>query len=97
MGMPKSVQHVSASTCAECLNYWGWLPREEARALYTKLWDIQNGALSPTPLGGDGSSGTVETPSEQDPGDDTGSHWWSLLTKKEQAALAAAALEEWGE
>ncbi len=51
-----------------------------------------NDASNPTPLGGDGSNGTVEEQSGRLnlDNDDKAGHWWGKLTADEQKTIATA-------
>jgi hypothetical protein len=59
--------------------------------LYSWLEACQN----PTPVGGDGTNGTVETPYERLSlsNDDKAEHWWPVLTDDERDAITAAAAD----
>ena len=92
MNMPEGLKYWTADEVAECLSGIG-------PDLYRKLWEILNEAENPTPLGGDGSNGTVETPDgrlELD-NDDKAGHWWAKLTPAEQTTIAASYAAERGE
>jgi|TARA_R100000030_G_scaffold56956_1_gene42889 hypothetical protein len=92
MNMPEGLKYWTADEVAECLSGIG-------PDLYRKLWDILSDAKNPTPLGGDGSNGTVETPDgrlELD-NDDKAGHWWAKLTPIEQTTIAASYAAERGE
>ena len=80
--IPAGLNCWTADEVAECLSGIG-------PAIYSKLWDILIAAKTPTPLGGDGSNGTVEEPHERydDDHDDKSSHWWWKLTPAEQATI----------
>jgi len=88
--MPAGLEYWTADSVSECLDID--LPRVEAFSLSKKLWNFVTSADNPTPLGGDGSGGTVEHPDGRMglDNDDKGGHWWPLLTDKERAAIAAA-------
>ena len=93
--LPSGLAHWTADTAAECLSYRPHLPESYEggwMALYGRLWSFLADAENPTPLGGDGSDGTVETPDGRlDPrNDDKAPHWWGRLNLVEQRALAAA-------
>lgn len=83
--MPEGLTYWTADEVAECLSGIG-------PDLYQKLWDILAEAKNPTPLGGDGSHGTVEQPHERydENNDDKALHWWGKLTSAEQATIATA-------
>ena len=88
--IPDGLELWRADEVAECLNYRRYIV--DHKALYSKLWDIMATAENPTPAGGDGSNGTVETPDGQldpDNGDKAG-QWWDQLTLVEAAAIATA-------
>ena len=92
--MPEGLDYWTADEVAECLSYQKFLPESygDWNELDAKLWRIVENASNPTPLGGDGTDGTVETPCGRlDPdNDDKAPHWWATLTPIEQAAIAAA-------
>lgn len=87
--MPDSLRCTTADTIAECFEYGKHLDKAEADALYGKLWGFLSESKSPTPLGGDGSNGTVETPDGRlDPtNDDKAPHWWHRLSERERQAI----------
>lgn len=94
--MPEGLAYWTADEVAECLGYWQHLPEERARALYGWLWRTLSDASNPTPLGGDGTNGTVETPDgrlDLD-NDDKAGHWWARLDPDWRDALVAAARDE---
>ena len=62
MNMPERLKYWTADEVAECVPFESILGKEAGDALYCKLWQILSEAKNPTPLGGDGSNGTVETP-----------------------------------
>jgi len=97
MEMPSVLELWTADEVAECLEYEKHLTKDEADGLCKKLWLFLSEAKNPTPLGGDGSNGTVETPYDRLglSNDDKAGHWWSRLTKKEQAAIAASIREKY--
>jgi len=88
MKMPEVYRYMTADECAECVNYWPHL--SDGNGLYTKLYDFLGKATTPTPLGGDGSNGTVECPQDLEYGNDTGPHWWGVLNDEEKLALTKA-------
>jgi hypothetical protein len=90
--MPEGLEYYTADVVAECFNCHSHLWPDAANALNAKLWDIATAADNPTPLGGDGSNGTVETPCGRLSldNDDKARAWWHRLTEAEQAAIAAA-------
>ena len=87
--IPNGLEYYTADRIAESFDYWSHMPSEEASSLYSKLWDFVSESKNPTPMGGDGSNGTVETPGEllDLDNDDKAGHWWHRLTEKEQAAI----------
>ena len=90
--MPGALEYYTADTVAECVDYHEHLSKEQARALCSKLWNFVTEAENPTPIGGDGSDGTVETPDgrlDLD-NDDKAGHWWSRLDQHEKEAIAKA-------
>ena len=95
IAMPEGLDYWTADQVAECLPYASHLPADYAggwTALYARLWSFLAAAEHPTPLGGDGSDGTVETPDgrlDLD-NDDKAAHWWGRLTPVEQAAIRDA-------
>lgn len=94
--MPTQLGYWTADEVAECLGYWKFLGNDGGNALYTKLWGFLREAENPTPLGGDGTDGTVEYPCGRQSlaNDDKAGHWWVRLTEKEQSAISSA-LEEY--
>ena len=87
--MPEWLEYWTADEVAECLYPGG------CETLYGKLWEFvceAEEAGTATPLGGDGSNGTVETPDGRlDPANtDKGPHWWSRLTSAEQQMIIDA-------
>ena len=97
MPMPELLTLMTADEVAECLSYHKHLTEEEGTTLYRKLYSFLSGASNPTPQGGDGSNGTVETPEDRldSSNDDKSEHWWSRLSEREQQALTQAAAEAW--
>ncbi len=91
MKMSEHLELWTADEVAECLPGIG-------NDLYDKLWGILGDAKSPTPLGGDGTNGTVEYPcGRQNPeNDDKAPHWWNKLTEQEQAIINKAIESEMG-
>ena len=81
MDMPAGLEYWTADEVAECLDYHKGLTEAEADVLYRKLWGFLAEAKNATPLGGDGSSGTVETPDGRLSleNDDKAGHWWAPL------------------
>jgi hypothetical protein len=90
--MPDYLEFYTGDEVAECIGYWKHLTEAEGSALCTKLWNFVYEAKKRTPLGGDGSNGTVETPCGRldSDNDDKAPHWWTKLTEREQKALIAA-------
>ena len=86
----------TADEVAECLPYQAFLTKEKSDALYRKLWDIVNGANKPTPVGGDGTGNTVETPEERlsSHNDDKVKNFWPKLDAEEQEAINKATERE---
>lgn len=102
--MPEGLDHWTADEVAECLSYEKHLPPETERqvnrdSLYSVLWSFLGRAQNPTPIGGDGTDGTVETPCGRlsPDNDDKAPHWWADLLPYEQRAIAAAYADECGE
>tara|TARA_R110000787_G_scaffold278560_1_gene388346 strand:+ start:198 stop:524 length:327 start_codon:yes stop_codon:yes gene_type:complete len=95
--MPSGLEYWTADEVAECIGYRSYLPVEyEWRKLYRKLWSFLEAADNATPLGGDGSNGTVETPDgrlDLD-NDDKAGHWWRKLTDVEADSIAQAYIKE---
>jgi hypothetical protein len=91
MNMPGGLKYWTADEVAECLSGIG-------PDLYRKLWDILSDAKNPTPPGGDGSNGTVETPDGRldFDNDDKAPHWWGKLTGAEQATILYAYHADFG-
>lgn len=89
LNMPDQLNYWTADEVAECLSV--------SSALYLKLWSILSAAENPTPLGGDGSNGTVETPDERldEDNDDKAPHWWVKLNNNEQREVADAYRKEY--
>ena len=98
--MPSGLEFWTADEVAECLDYGKHLPDSygEWTKLCSRLYDILSAANNPTPLGGDGSNGTVEEPSGRLDlnNDDKAAHWWQQLDPVEQCAIAAAFAAEMG-
>jgi hypothetical protein len=93
MTCPAALKSWTADEVAECLDLD--LGKAQRRRLYGKLWSFVSeaeAAGTATPLGGDGSDGTVETPDGRlDPEDtDKAPHWWGRLDPHEQAAISKA-------
>ena len=90
--MPDGLTYWTADEVAECLPGIG-------HDLYRKLWEILSDAKNPTPMGGDGSNGTVETPDGRydSDNDDKTPQWWSKLAPADQAIIRDAYRKEAGE
>lgn len=91
--MPDLFELYTADEVSECIEYQKHLPTERASALSRALWQFLADAKNPTPLGGDGSNGTVETPGERLSleNDDKAAHWWDKLDRDWQEALVKSA------
>ena len=91
--MPKMFEYYTADEVSECIEYQKHLSTERSSALSRALWQFLSDAKNPTPLGGDGSNGTVETPGERLSleNDDKAGHWWDKLDRDWQEALVKAA------
>lgn len=98
--MPDGLTYYTADEIAETLSFDD-VPDafNDPDSLYAKLWGFVNDAQNPTPIGGDGSNGTVETPGERydEDNDDKTPHFWGKLTEVEQTAIASAYLAEYPE
>ena len=95
--MPSGLEYWTADEVAECLSYQRHLPAEyDWNTLYKKLWSFLEAAENATPLGGDGSNGTVEMPDGRLnlDNDDKATHWWSKLTDGEAYAITQAYNQE---
>ncbi len=75
------LKYWTADQCAECLDI--------SQSLGHKLWSFLDEAINPTPMGGDGSDGTIEEPSGQldEDNDDKAMNFWHKLTPEEQEEL----------
>lgn len=84
--IPSSLQYTTADEIAE--TYSGITPE-----LYRKLWAFATLAQNPTPLGGDGSDGTVELPCGRLnlENDDKPYAWWDKLIDTEQQIIIEGA------
>lgn len=91
--MPSALTYYTADEVAECVDYHKHLTKERADALYRFLWKVISEAENPTPIGGDGSDGTVEYPEDRLSleNDDKTNHWWDRLDRDWQEALVKAA------
>lgn len=85
--IPSGMEYSTADEIAECLSF----PDPDGR-LYRKLWSFLSDSANPTPLGGDGTDGTVETPDGRTDlaNDDKTRHWWHRLDAIDQQTLATA-------
>jgi len=95
--MPDGLEYWTCDKVAECLPYQQYIPgKQEQRELYRKLWSFLEESENPTPLGGDGSNGTVETPDGRLALDnhDKANQWWFKLTNIEAVAISRAYKEE---
>jgi hypothetical protein len=94
LALDHGLAYMTADEVAECVEYQGYLPATygDWRKLYSRLWAISSEAKNPTPLGGDGSNGTVETPCGRLSldNDDKAAHWIGKLDEVEQDAIAEA-------
>ena len=90
--MPSGLTYYTADEAAECVDYHKHLPNDRADALYSFLWKTLSESKNPTPLGGDGSDGTVELPEDRLSldNDDKAGHWWGKLDRDWQEALVKA-------
>ena len=97
--MPPGLAYMSCDTVAECLSYKKHLPAgHDWMDLYRKLWAVLNTATDISPMGGDGTNGTVECKGDQlGDYDDMAPKWWQSLTAVEATAIAAAYTEEYGD
>jgi len=88
MECPEELKLWTADECAECLP----ISRDLGRILYGFLDEASN----PTPLGGDGSNGTVETPDGRlsEANDDKIVNLWGKLNKEQQLDLIEAAKKD---
>jgi len=95
--MPEEIRYYTADTCAETLPLKPF-ESSEVQALMRKLWSFVDEAKNPTPLGGDGSNGTVETPDGRLSldNDDKPQHWWNRLTDAEAQLIVDAVEREFG-
>ena len=94
--MTSVFEYWTVDEVAECVSYQKHLDsKEKSDALSLKLWGFLEQSENKTPLGGDGSNGTVEEPYEQmsDKFGDKMKHWWDKLSTEEQEALAMGANE----
>ena len=84
VAFPKELETWTADEVAECLDV--------GDDIYNGLWNIVSEAENPTPLGGDGSNGTVETPDGRlsADNDDKTPHWWGKFDKEDQERIVRA-------
>ena len=86
----------TADEVCECLSFQKHMPEGINReSTDRKLWSFVAEANNPTPLGGDGSDGTVETPCGRlnPDNDDKAPHWWGNLEDYEKIAINKAIKE----
>jgi len=97
MKMPAGLAFYTADEIAETLSFDD-VPDffTNPNSLYAKLWSFLDAAENPTPIGGDGSNGTVECRGDRMSldNDDKTPHFWEKLSELEQAAIAAAYLAD---
>lgn len=88
---PSELELYTADEIAECFDGIG-------KPLYAKLWKLLSEAKNPTPLGGDGSNGTVETPDGRldSRNDDKMVNLWVKLTQDERGIIIASYEKEHG-
>jgi len=86
---PAELEYWTADEVAECIPGVG-------NDLYRKLWRALSEAKNPTPLGGDGSNGTVEYPDgrRSPDNDDKAPHWWGELTEEERQTIVEGAIKD---
>lgn len=89
MKCPDALIYWTVDEVAECLPV--------SRLLGQKLWSLLEDAENPTPMGGDGSNGTVEDPSGRldESNDDKLPNVWNKLTSEEQDEIVAAYAKEY--
>lgn len=89
--MPSDLEYWTADQVSECLSI--------SSQLSGKLWKFSDDSENPTPLGGDGSDGTVEVPDGllDLSNDDKAGHWWGKLTEEEQAEIVTAYQKDFGD
>jgi hypothetical protein len=97
--MPDCLTYCTADEVAETMTFEKHLSEAAGEALYSKLWSFVNEAAKAgkqTPIGGDGTGGTVETPEQRLDLDctDKAGHWWKKLDQDEQQAIIKALIEE---
>ena len=92
MKITEDLKYWQAHQIAECLPYENFLDKESGDDLYVKLWNIQNNSENQTPMGGDGSNGTMETPDDLMNLEytDKAIHFWDQLTEEEKIAILKA-------
>ena len=88
MKCPEELKLWTGDECAECLPI--------SRDLSSILWGLVNDASNPTPMGGDGSNGTVETSDGRlsEKNDDKMANLWVKLNRNQQLDLIDAAKKE---
>jgi hypothetical protein len=86
MKMPEELEYCTADDVAECFEF-----HDPNNVIYGKLWSFVAEARNRTPMGGDESDGTVETPDGRLDlsNDDKTRHWWHRLTEEEQGSIVA--------
>ncbi len=97
--LPEGLEYWTADEVAECIPYQAHLPADYPhgwKGLYARLWAFLEEANNRTPIGGDGTGGTVETPDARldTTNDDKTGHWWGRLTEVEAAAIVAGFRQE---
>lgn len=93
MKMHEMLEFWTADEIYNCLP----LPGISGRRLGRKLMNITNLAENATPMGGDGSDGTVEEPSGRlGDFDDQAPAFWDRLTESEQLMINMAYTKEHG-
>lgn len=85
MEMPEGLELWTLDEVAECLPF-------DDDLLYGKLWRLLDECETVTPIGGDGTNGTVEYPDARygTTEDDKAKQWWGKLTSDEQSTIVAA-------
>ena len=85
IAMPHQIELWTADEVSECLDGLG-------DRLCSKLWGFLESSENPTPSGGDGSDGTVETPDGRldSENDDKATNWWDKLEVEEQETIVRA-------
>ena len=87
MDIPEWLEYWSVDQIAECLSY-----DDPDGSLYARLWNFLGEGDDVTPVGGDGSDGTAETPDAcfGDDHSDSPVRLWPLLTDAHRNALSVA-------